>query len=156
MKLIKCKTCNSDIAKSAVTCPKCGAKNSYINPKIEEFISIANDARFTVEINYHYNGDIIAGVATDNTQKISFVLMTLGLILQIPGLILNLFISLAISQMLQAVGVSLLAIGVVILIYKQVIKGEKTFRVEFKEDSIEWNSTDDKLFKDYKVFFYSK
>ena len=58
--------------------------------------------------------------------------------------------------MLQAVGVSLLAIGVVILIYKQVIKGEKTFRVEFKEDSIEWNSTDDKLFKDYKVFFYSK
>ena len=69
MKLIKCKTCNSDIAKSAVTCPKCGAKNSYINPKIEEFISIANDVRFTVEINYQYNGDIIAGVATDNTQK---------------------------------------------------------------------------------------
>ena len=107
-----------NIAKSAVSCPKCGAKNSYINSKIEEFIALANDPRFTVEIKYEYSGDILAGVAADKTQKISFILMTLGLIFQIPGLLLNLFVSLEISQMLQAVGVSLLAIGVVILIYK--------------------------------------
>ena len=153
MALINCKICQADIAKSAVSCPKCGAKNSYINPKIEEFITIANDPRFTVEIKYEYSGDTLAGVAADNTQKISFILMMLGLVFQIPGLIFNLFVSLAISQMLQAVGVSLLAIGVVILIYKQVIKSEKTFRVEFKENSVDWRSSDDKLFKDYKNFF---
>ena len=153
MSLIKCKTCQADIAKSAVSCPKCGAKNSYINSKIEEFIALANDPRFTVEIKYEYSGDILAGVAADKTQKISFILMTLGLIFQIPGLLLNLFVSLEISQILQAVGVSLLAIGVVILIYKQVIRNEKTFRVEFKENSVEWRSTDDKLFIDYKNFF---
>jgi hypothetical protein len=31
-KIIKCKTCGEEIAKTAKTCPKCGAKNKQISP----------------------------------------------------------------------------------------------------------------------------
>lgn len=31
-KLVKCKTCGADVAKSAKTCPSCGAKNKHGHP----------------------------------------------------------------------------------------------------------------------------
>jgi hypothetical protein len=154
MPLIKCSVCNAEIAKTAESCPKCGAKNSYVNPNIGRFISEANSGRFRTVVQYEYAGDIVAGRIAKESSKIVWAMWMFGLGIQLPALILSTFFNaFSISQPLIGIGVVVCSIALMITLYKSFFQGEKIFRVEYLDDKVQWQSNDDLAFDEYKRYF---
>lgn len=154
MSLTTCTTCNSEIARTAEACPKCGAKNTYINPHIQRFINDANAGKFSTVIEYEYSGDQIAGRIPKEKSKILWIVWAIGLGIQVPALILSTFFhAFDISQPLMTIGVIFCSIGVLLMLYNSFIQKEKVFIVEYKGEMVEWKSVDDIIFDEYKRYF---
>lgn len=143
-KLIECTSCAGQLAKSAESCPKCGAINNFIHPKFKEFIEHATE--FKVEgFTYHFLRTRLWG-ETKSTQ-----LKLMGVSVGICALALLLFFVSA------SLGVTVLMIGTILTALATLTKDKgKTFSVDYSNGEPEWMSSDDVFWAEIKKFFLSQ
>lgn len=152
--LISCPTCSSDLAKTAETCPKCGAKNSYVHPFIKSWID--SKPELDIEINYKMLGDSFVGCHQLVNKVMGFAM--LFAVASFIGLFAGLFFS-AFGSSIGAIVWRLSAFlgmpicGFLFMIAAFYSLGKNPFRkfkVEIINDKIDWSSDDDLLFAEVK------
>ncbi|MBV5346826.1 zinc ribbon domain-containing protein [bacterium] len=152
--LIVCNSCKNNISISAQTCPSCGAVNTYVFPKIQQFKSISTEelvAMFPKHIGANWISERLLVTGTQETNSLSPLLILLG------GMA---FVSTIIISLLNVLGFNLVDLGAKILIFSIIsiplgylLSSEKKFTADFSEGYLKWNSNDDDYWKAVEKFF---
>lgn len=80
-KLIRCKSCDAEIAKSAPACPKCGGINEWIHPAFKAFAERTEEIDLGGrEFVFHAYRDKITGEAVPRWRPLQQFVYTLGVV----------------------------------------------------------------------------
>lgn len=61
MKLIKCRSCEADVAVNAETSPKCGSPNEWLHARISQFLAASDKIETKEQFNVEYRWAKLAG-----------------------------------------------------------------------------------------------
>jgi hypothetical protein len=152
--LIECTSCAKSIAKTAQSCPHCGARNDWVDPRIAKICRAisSNEIGAQGEFTFYSNPTKVWGIATPSTD----VGWGWGMKLS-SGIML---LSLPMLYLLPRVGYLLLALGLLIMIVGALWQGvtgfkvpqPKQFQVVCTESGLEWQSNDDTFYQEIKAF----
>lgn len=137
-KLTNCESCGKLIAISAENCPSCGAKNSWIHPKIKYFLNI-KDKISEDKFNYTHTTNTLRCYRTKENIKYQFKFMYFGLAVTLIALPIF-YIDMELAGMA-------LCLGVGISVFGQIIGGvnieyNNYITFTFEGDSIIYESND--------------
>lgn len=132
--LIACNSCDSKIAKSAATCPSCGAANTWIHPEIERFRARVSELP-PVGATYRWTSTEIAGMGPASRGAAMRVL-TAAVVVLAAGTVLG-------QAWLLGIGGILLAVGAAMSV---LLRGSAIpqCRMDFSTDPPRWESNDEK------------
>lgn len=147
--LISCLRCGQQIAPDAETCPRCGARNTWLHPEIERFVKSAEQFEHMPQFRCRYKGFLLAGSAERNKGRAA--LASTGMSIMTIGLILLFF--------MPHIGMTLAGIGMLIYLIsslggsptKQEVLTE--FELDFGTVPPRWKSDDEEFWKDIRTFF---
>ena len=141
--LVACSSCAKEIALSASTCPSCGARNTYVHPKIAAFEEIDFDVP---DFDYKKTGVTVVG-ATEPTHK-KYIKIGVGVAF-VCGVFLPFTPLAGLSVLGVLIGMGLFAYG----IYLSSQNTSESFKVDFSTGQAVWKSTDDHLWAPVKKHF---
>ena len=180
-KLMSCSACGQDIATFAVTCPKCGAPNTWVHPEITRFHQLFRSARtppFNVTTDrflLHGNSTVTpAAWAAATSGGVGIKLAGYGIKAVVVG-VLTFLLVVMLDELLPSLrqylrpwtekllGLSgFVAIGGVVLLLLSWFKMPKAtdslvaFTVDFSKTPPEWRSGDDAFWSEVYQYFFAR
>lgn len=134
--LISCNTCGKQLAATADTCPSCGAKNTFVHPKIQDFLN-KSDSLNIEKFDCQHNSHVLQGKR--DKQMIGLNIMGIGVI----GLGIGFFT----FSLLSALGLIAMLVGLAI----QLFSKSPEFVVDFSTDPPRWETNDEDFWKPVKT-----
>jgi hypothetical protein len=149
--LINCTSCETQIAKTAKACPKCGAENKYLHPMLKNFL--ASNPKVLPEIGLQAKGDILTG-SIIHSRSIGVPMFIFGLIFFLASSFIkgdtndrDVFLFMYVVQ-----SISIFAVfGSVVVGIIQISRSKwKEFSLDLTNERFDWKCDDEKLFMNWK------
>jgi hypothetical protein len=156
--LIACQACKSEIAKSAKTCPKCGAENKYVHAFIKDFLD--SNPKVIPQVGLKAHGDELVGSVMHN-KHIGIKMFAFGIVFYLGSSIFKaietqpaLFMGLYIVQCASIVTIFLsFTLGPILSVATLKIK---RFTLDLSNERFEWKTDEEEFFKAWKALLKNK
>jgi len=132
LQLIKCATCHESIAALAVSCPKCGAPNTWQHPGVEHFLQVKDRLATPMRFNYTTDKTTIAGQTEPKTTAAGWFF---GVLFFVGGTGLSMFL----GMVPAVVGGFLGALALI------KMRTYEWFRADMAKR--EWSSSDERIWQ---------
>ena len=151
-KLIKCRSCEADIAINAETCPKCGSPNEWLHPRISEFLAAGDQIETKERFNVEYRGAKLAGETEERRSWDFYMKAGFG---AIAVFLLSGFITplAPYGELALAAGIIALAWGTLLIVFGSHKGKAKYFEIDLSEEPPKWESNDDAFWTPVRQFF---
>src|SRR5688572_17678745 len=143
--LIPCSSCNHAIAQSAISCPSCGATNSYVHPRIASFTTFSGMSDLPP---FQFTSTGMTAEGATEASHLKYIKWGVGLFFVM--MMLMIFTPFGKFAMLLLFG-SMMLFG-----YGVVTSGRDTsnrFKIDYSSGTPIWSSTDDQLWAAAKAHF---
>jgi hypothetical protein len=150
--IIPCFTCSKDIAINAESCPGCGAKNTYVHPKIKEFIDKSSTFNFESPLKIKHTGTVLNVNVSGQRDRVEAIS---GLLFVLFPLTIFLNFVLFESDAIYHLGTLMMALAFITLIGSMFTPEGDKFEIDFSEpDSPVWKSSNDEFWDKVKIFLF--
>ncbi len=141
--LIACSTCGVQIAKSASSCPSCGARNTWVHPEILRFQTRVSELP-PAGATYGWTSTVITGMGPANRGATMRVLSA-AIVVLAAGTIFG-------QAWLLSIGGILMAVACAMMVLLRD-KGIPQCRMDFSTDPHAWSSNDESYWAPLRGYF---